>query len=112
MYYGFVADPDYILNRYYISSAAYGVGHNWGYYGTPETDAMIMNAQKETDPVKRQQMYDEIQNRIMEDCPVILYSSLPETFGHRDWVKGIQYLPAYSWTVWVYDMYNQGTPSS
>jgi len=47
--------------------------YNASYWSTPETDKMLEEAweTEATDPAKAQEMYDQIQTTVLEECPVI-----------------------------------------
>jgi peptide/nickel transport system substrate-binding protein/oligopeptide transport system substrate-binding protein len=63
-----VPDPDNILSSLFHSKST----TNRAFYNNPRTDALIENAQNNTDYSKRISLYSEIQDMIMEDAPVIL----------------------------------------
>lgn len=84
-------DPDAVAIQYHPIS--------WGkYYGShylddPELKAMIEKARDETDWAKREPLYAQIQERIVDLQPEIFGMMRNRRFAHRDWVKGFQDSP-------------------
>lgn len=71
-----------------------GTFSGWQNYNNPEVDALIAAGIASTDPVERQQIYDELAQLYFDDAPGIL---LAQPLGRRyikDWVQGFVYNPA------------------
>jgi peptide/nickel transport system substrate-binding protein/oligopeptide transport system substrate-binding protein len=62
-----IPDPDNILNSLFHSKSP----TNRAFYKSPDVDSLIGRAQNETDYRKRISLYTAVQNRILEDAPVI-----------------------------------------
>ena len=67
-----------------------------GGYKNPWVDEMVKKAVTETDPKKREEIYMEIQRKVLgEDVPMI-YTVYPSNFVvMRSWIKGYYYNPFY-----------------
>ena len=62
-----VGDPDGNFTKMFHSSNI-GQAGNYAAYNSPEADALIMAARAESDPNKRNALYEELQQLLMEDA--------------------------------------------
>ena len=65
--------PDYVDPDNYVQPFFDSVGGSWlgmG-YSNPKMDELIQEARSITDPVKRGELYSEIQKIMVEDCPIV-----------------------------------------
>lgn len=62
----FGADPA-LLNRYYLSNG----DRNWTNYSDPELDGWLLEASRSLDPASRQILYNNVQNRIMDQALIL-----------------------------------------
>ena len=72
--------PDYNDPMTYLDMFTTTNGNNYGKYSSEKYDALIADAMKETDPVKRQEMLVECENLLCnEDAPIfpLYYSTKP-----------------------------------
>lgn len=75
-------------------------GSNHAYYSNETVDKWIMEAKKELDSEKRVEIYNKIQDAVVDDAPNIwVYQAKPLRFM-RKWVEGHEYNP-----VLLYDFY-------
>ena len=84
-------DPD-VLASQYASSAR---GQFWGMHqlADPQLDDMVATARLETDPAKRQPLYEAIQQRIVDLQPAIFGMMENRKWAMRSYVKGFEYCP-------------------
>jgi peptide/nickel transport system substrate-binding protein len=71
---GITLDPDGISPYYTTSGIPFKgkpAGSNYGGYSNPQADKLWADAARELDPAKRKAMYDQIQQLIYDDVPVI-----------------------------------------
>ncbi len=80
-------DADYTLNRLY-SCAAARLG-----YCNPELDALMTQAQQESDPEVRLDLYQQVVNIMAEDTPAIPLFSTKVNVAYRDNVQGLTVPP-------------------
>lgn len=65
-----VGDADYFLSQLF-HSANHGNSGNRTFYTNPEVDALLEEARKEIDETKRQELYDEVQEILVDDAPMM-----------------------------------------
>ena len=81
-----VPDPDNILSSLFYSKSP----TNRAFYSNPEVDALIERAQKETNYRRRISLYSTIQDRIMEDAPVILLNYIAYERVFQPYVRNFE----------------------
>ena len=64
------ADPDNTFTPLFHTDSQ-GAGGNRMFYSDEKVDALILEGRQEKDPEKRQQIYEDIQDIIIEDMPMI-----------------------------------------
>ncbi|MCR9137075.1 MAG: ABC transporter substrate-binding protein [Alphaproteobacteria bacterium] len=84
-------DPDAVAIQYHPTS--FGKYYGSHFLEDEELKGMIEKARNETDWSKRQPIYAEIQERIVELQPEIFGMMRNRRFAFRDWVKGFQDSP-------------------
>jgi peptide/nickel transport system substrate-binding protein len=92
-------DPDYTMSRFFHSDAQGTEGFNGGYYENAEVDRLADLGAITLDEDERREMYYKIQELMVEDAPVIWNAEMVYLVGHWDYVKGFQYIPAFSRTL-------------
>jgi len=83
-------DPDDYANPY-MSSSGYFAGRQS--YNNPKADDLVAKAAVELDPVKRQAMYNQLQQIWLDDAIAILFSQPLRQRFFKDWIKGYYYSP-------------------
>jgi peptide/nickel transport system substrate-binding protein len=76
-------DCDMTMVYRFISSAAFAI-----YYNTPDLDALIKEEQAQIDPDKREEIFAEIQQLILQDAPWAAIYDQEDLYGMRariDW---------------------------
>ena len=69
-------------------------------YNNPEVNALILQAQSETDPEKRQELYNQIQAMHLDDAPFIfLYYPGGSAVSHAH-IKNFKILPTGNYRLW------------
>ena len=63
-------DPWLIRNTYH-SDAWPPAGGNYGFYKNPKVDQLLDQAQSEADPAKRNQLFTDFQNLVLDDAPAL-----------------------------------------
>jgi peptide/nickel transport system substrate-binding protein len=92
------ADPDaYFFGPFHTSQQI--KGYNGTFYGTPETDALIDRGRTTTDPAQRQQIYAELQRRLLDDTAALFVANPTSVVALRSRVKGYKYQPAWHQTI-------------
>jgi peptide/nickel transport system substrate-binding protein/oligopeptide transport system substrate-binding protein len=81
-----IPDPDNILSSLFYSQSM----TNRAYYRNEKVDELIRKAQNESDYRKRISLYSTIQDRIMEDAPVILLNYLAYERVFQPYVRNIE----------------------
>lgn len=65
-----VGDADYFLTQLFHSSNM-GVSGNRTYYENPEVDRILDEARQEIDETKRLELYDQVQELLIEEAPMV-----------------------------------------
>jgi peptide/nickel transport system substrate-binding protein len=97
----FSSDPD-ILRSSFHSSNADG-GFNWSKVRDPELDALLEQGMQTLDQGKRQAIYAQIQQRIMEQALIIPIRDYVNLIGTSSHVKGLRF-DTQGWFPWLYDV--------
>ncbi|MCZ2259007.1 glutathione ABC transporter substrate-binding protein [Sporosarcina sp. G11-34] len=82
-----VGDADYFLTQLFHSGNK-GVSGNRSFYDNPKIDELLEEGRKEADETKRQVYYDEIQNILVEDAPIIFLQHQAYLSGVSDAIEG------------------------
>jgi oligopeptide transport system substrate-binding protein len=69
-----------------------GFGERIG-YSNPDFDALVNQADVETDPEKRMELYAQAQDLLTEGAPVAFFWNNVNAYLVKPWVKGIQTTP-------------------
>jgi oligopeptide transport system substrate-binding protein len=80
-------DPQNWLSIYWMSSSPYAQKYG---YSNPELDVIMHNADIETDPTKRMQLYDEAQKMLVDDVVNAFLFNGVNSYLIKPWVKGVQ----------------------
>jgi peptide/nickel transport system substrate-binding protein len=97
----FGSDPD-ILSSSFHSSNADG-GFNWSKVRDPELDALLEQGMQTLDQEKRQAIYAQIQQRIMEEALIIPIRDYVNLIGASSHVKDLRF-DTQGWFPWLYDV--------
>jgi peptide/nickel transport system substrate-binding protein len=93
-----IIDPDELTSFAILGEG--GSGALGTQYNNPVVNEMVLAAQSETDPVTRQEMYDEMQAIHLDDAPVIfLYYPGGSAVSHA-YVKSFKILPTGNYRLW------------
>jgi peptide/nickel transport system substrate-binding protein len=93
-----IIDPDELASFAVLSDGgvkAMGTG-----YVNAEVDALIRQAQIETDPAKRQDLYNQIQSKHLDDAPFIFLFYPGGTTATHSYVKNFHILPTGNYRLW------------
>ena len=82
-------DPDNFLRPLFGS----GSSVNFGSYSNAMVDGLLKEAAATVDEVKRAELYQNIERKVMEDYPIIPLFYLSINRVYQSWVKGIQISP-------------------
>lgn len=103
------SDPDLLFNDYHTTG-----GQNYGNYSDPALDAELEKGRTTLDPAEREEIYDAIQNRLLDEVNARIYFtwSLP-TVAMRSYVKGYRSVPGSTTANLVMaEMWFDGKPNS
>ncbi len=93
-----IIDPDEIIN--YAMNYNGGTGAIWTGYNNPKIAALTTAAATEANPVKREQMYHQIQQMSLDDAQVLfLYFPLSRT-GLRNSIHDFKVQPTGNYRIW------------
>lgn len=84
-------DP-FLLNQYYLAEGA----SNWSHYSNGELDDLLIGAARETDPVRREQLYRRAQMLIMEQALILPVGDFVNLTGASSSIQGLTFDP-YGW---------------
>jgi peptide/nickel transport system substrate-binding protein len=93
---GFVPDPSYYLISDFHSSNTGAKG--WGAYGysNPQIDELLQQGQVTMDTEKRHQIYNQVQEIIVNESPVIFISNYANVIATRSNIEGYRIHPTES----------------
>ncbi len=85
-WYADIPDPDNVLGILFHSKSRY----NYMHYSNPEVDQLLEEGRTELDPVRRAEIYQRAEARILADVPVIPFLNLSFEQVYQRYVKGVE----------------------
>ena len=70
-------------------------GVNTSFYGTPEVDKLLEQANEETDTPKRKALFNQAEAKIVDDAPWLFISHMKQQVAIRKRVKDFVLQPTY-----------------
>jgi ABC-type transport system substrate-binding protein len=70
-------------------------GVNTSFYGVPEVDALLNQANEETDTAKRKALFNQAETKIVEDAPWLFVSHMKQQVAIRKRVQNFVSQPTY-----------------
>jgi peptide/nickel transport system substrate-binding protein len=104
------AEPDIALRPFFHGDHKGVFGENASFWSDPEVDRLFDEGIVEADPVKREAIYKEIQQRIVDAVTGAWITELPFTIVANGYVNGYVYNPAIHQSLDVYNMWLEGKP--
>lgn len=86
-------DPDAVLWAAYHSSQAGKTYAAASHYQNPEVDRLLEEGRATTDPARRKEIYDQVQEKLAQDCPEIPLTNIVWNAVRRKNVGGWIYTP-------------------
>ncbi len=86
-------DPENFLGVFFHSANKGGV--NTSFYGVPEVDALLNQANEETDTAKRKALFNQAETKIVEDAPWLFVSHMKQQVAIRKRVQNFVSQPTY-----------------
>jgi peptide/nickel transport system substrate-binding protein len=86
-------DPENFLGVFFNSANMGGV--NTSFYNVPEVDALLKQANEETDTAKRKALFNQLETKIVDDAPWLFISHMKQQVAMRKRVKDFQLQPTY-----------------
>src|SRR3989442_2220740 len=86
-------DPENFLGVFFYSKNQGGV--NTSFYGTPEVDKLLEQANEETDVPKRKALFNQAERKIVDDAPWLFISHMKQQVAIRKRVQGFVLQPTY-----------------
>lgn len=83
------ADPDNFF-RPILSCAATRSGNNRTQWCDPEFDQLLVEAITETEPQQRKQLYQQIENYVMQQAPLVPIANSLRFQAHRADIQGVE----------------------
>lgn len=96
------SDPDIL--RTFFHSRNIAAGLNWSKFGDADLDQWLDDAVRTNDPVRRAQLYEKIQKKIMDEALIIPIRDYVNLNVASVRVKGLRY-SLQGWFPWLYDVY-------
>jgi len=98
-------DPHNFFHPFMYSHGAYA---DWQFYSNPAADALIEEGGTCTDPARREEIYFELQEMYINECPSVCAYQAAGRHWERTWVQGWYYNPArpgiYFYHLWKEDL--------
>jgi peptide/nickel transport system substrate-binding protein len=107
---GWLADYPDPHNFFHPFMHTYGAFADWQGYSNPVADALIEEGGTCVDPVRRQEIYYELQELFIDECPSVQTHQATGRHWERDWVQGWYYNPIYSGT-FFYHLWKEDLPA-
>ena len=104
------AEPDIALRPYFHGDHKGKFGENASYWSDPEVDRLFDEGIVEADPAKREEIYREIQKRIVDATTAAWIIELPFSIVANKYVQGYIYNPSVHQSLDVYNMRLEGKP--
>jgi peptide/nickel transport system substrate-binding protein len=104
------AEPDVALRPNFHGDLKGVFGDNASFWSDPEVDRLFDEGIVETDPAKREAIYREIQQRIVDATSGAWITENPFNIVANNYVKGYVYNPAIHQSLDVYNMWLEGKP--
>ena len=86
-------DPENFLGVFFHSANKGGV--NTSFYGEPEVDQLLNQANEETDQAKRKALFNQAEHKIVDDAPWLFISHAKQQVAIRKRVKDFVLQPTY-----------------
>ena len=86
-------DPENFLGVFFNSANKGGV--NTSFYGTPEVDLLLNQANEETDQAKRKDLFNQAERKIVDDAPWLFVGHMKQQAALRKRVQGFVQQPTY-----------------
>jgi ABC-type transport system substrate-binding protein len=86
-------DPENFLGVFFHSANKGGV--NTSFYGVPEVDQLLNQANEETDVAKRKDLFNQAERRIVDDAPWLFIGHMKQQVAIRKRVQGFVSQPTY-----------------
>ena len=86
-------DPENFLGVFFNSANMGGV--NTSFYNVPEVDQLLKQANEETDTAKRKALFNQMENKVVDDAPWLFVSHAKQQVAMRKRVKDFQLQPTY-----------------
>jgi len=81
------------LEDFFLKRSWAPAGGNRQFYYNAQVDKLVEEAARTGDPVKRQQMYEEVQKLLWDDCPWVYLYTISLLWAYSDKVDGLEFLP-------------------
>jgi ABC-type transport system substrate-binding protein len=89
-------DPSDFLDVLFSSKSISDVeSNNLTFYSSPEADKLMEEADEETNPGKRMDLYAQAEMVIVDDAPIVPLVYPVENWLHQSWVKGFALHPVW-----------------
>ncbi len=85
-WYADIPDPDNVLGILFHSKSKY----NYMGYANPDVDQLLEQGRIELDPIRRVEVYQQAEARILADVPVIPFAQLWFERAYQPYVKGVE----------------------
>jgi ABC-type transport system substrate-binding protein len=85
-WYADIPDPDNVLGILFHSKSKY----NYMRYANPEVDRLLEQGRAELDPVRRVEIYQQVEARTLADIPIIPLMELSFEQAYQPYVKGVE----------------------
>jgi ABC-type transport system substrate-binding protein len=86
-------DPENFLGVFFNSANKGGI--NVSFYDVPEVDQLLNQANEETDTAKRKALFNQAENRIVDDAPWLFVGHMKQQAAIRKRVQGFVQQPTY-----------------
>jgi peptide/nickel transport system substrate-binding protein len=86
-------DPENFLGVFFNSANKGGV--NTSFYGTPEVDALLNQANEETDLAKRKDLFNQAEMKVVDDAPWLFVGHMKQQVAVRKRVQNFALQPTY-----------------
>ena len=106
---GWLADYPDPHNFFHPFMHTHGAFAAWQFYSNPKADALIEEGGTCVDPVRREEIYFELQEMYITECPSVCAYQAAGRHWERTWVQGWFYNPARS-GIYFYHLWKEDLP--
>ena len=101
-FFGWISDGDPDSSLYGLYHSTMVGASNYSHTNNPKVDELLEKGRMELDDAKREQIYIELQQELVDYCPATYYWQGENVYAYSNDLKPIEYTP-YNFEPWTYE---------